>query len=163
MSCNAPKLLEFKKKYNIWSNNDIINNSNKHCRNISKNHTYSNIQYRNVFNKIKFKYNKSHTYTHNKDHSIHSKKNIYDKYKLYYGSNIDNYKNTPDYNRKQELNEFNKNKYYYNMSIDDKPKYYMTKENAIKEEIDETIENRFITIFLLSIWKSVLPNLTLSY
>jgi hypothetical protein len=149
MVINAPKLLEFKKRYNITV---------KHKQHI-KSHTYSNCEYKNSFNKLKFNYNKQRNFsiTEKTDNSRSIKVSAYNKYKFYYTKNIDNYKNTHDYNRTKELDSFNKNKYYYNSNVGDKPRFYMTKEDAIKEEIDETIENRFITIFLLHVWKTVMP------
>jgi hypothetical protein len=153
MNSYAPKLLEFKKYYNIALQK----------KNYKKSHTYSCHQHKNEFNKLKFYYNKKRNNSLENDRN---KKKIitiseYNKYKFYYNTNIDTYKNTHEYHRNYEMNSFNKNKYYYNSNIGDKPKFHMSKEQAIKEEIDETIENRFITIFLLYVWNSVFPKIVL--
>ena len=142
MDIKAPKLLEFKKKYSI---------NIKKKENI-KSHTYSIHQYKNSFNKLKMNYNKKRSNTLQCVKDI--RENQYNRLKFYYGSNIDNYKNTHNYHRDSEFNGFNKKKYYYNVDVGDN-KDYMTKEKCIKEELDETIENRFITIFLLHIWNNV--------
>lgn len=142
----APKILEFKKKYRI---NNILNRK-------YKSHSYSVHDYKNNFNKYKFNYTKSKSYSNNKyQGSLEDYHNSYNKYKFYYNENKSYYNNSHNYSNDNTKNAFNKNKYYYHSNIYDK-KNYISKSQALKEEIDETIENRFITIFLLKIYHMAL-------
>jgi hypothetical protein len=141
---NAPKLFEFKKKYRL---HNILNK-------VNKSHTYSINQYNNNFNKFKHKYftSKSKSYTNNKyKGSLEDYHNSYNKFRFYYNENKSYYNNKHNYSNNTTKNSFNKFKYYYHSNIYDK-KNYITKSQAIKEEIDDVIENRFITIFLLKLY-----------
>ena len=145
----APKFNEFKDKYGHNLNTLLRDRILK-----KKSYTYSNCDAKRLFNKNKFHYNKSKSLSTKPN--IHKKSDIhakYKEYKYYYNTDGGYYKNRPEYNRDQTFRSFNNNKYYFNTSINDRNVEKMSKYDAIKSEIDESIENRFITLFFFKLYR----------
>lgn len=149
---HAPKFNEFKKKYG--HNLDCLLRDKTIKK---KSYTYSNCDAKKLFNKNKFYYTKSKTLSTKPE--IHKKRDdhaSYKEYKYYYHTDSGYYRNKPEYHRDDNFRSFNNNKYYYNTNIYDREPIKMSKYDAIKKEIDDSIENRFITIFFFKLYRLVL-------